>query len=213
MTTLLLVRHGESEANRHDLFAGFYDADLEELGLKQANVTAQFIFESYEVHKVYASDLKRAYKTGQAIADRCGVEITPEPGLREISGGEWEGVHFPSLKQLYPQEFGLWLTDIGNAGCPGGETVKEFSNRIMSTMEKIAKLHDGQTIVVATHATPIRVIHTMLLHHDISDMKNVPWVSNASVTEIQYDRDGWHMIRSGYDAHLTDMRTYLNGDI
>lgn len=213
MTKLLLVRHGESEANRHDLFAGFYDAELEEQGLRQAELTAEFISENYNVHKVYASDLKRAYKTGQAIAARCSVEIIPEQGLREISGGEWEGVHFPSLKELYPQEFGLWLTDIGNAGCPGGETVKDFANRVMSTMEKIAKLHDGQTIVVATHATPIRVVHTMLLHGDIAAMRDVSWVSNASVTEIQYDLGKWQMIRSGYDSHLADLRTYLNGNI
>ena len=83
----------------------------------------------------------------------------------------------------------------------------------MSTMEKIAKLHDGQTIVVATHATPIRVVHTMLLHGDIAAMRDVSWVSNASVTEIQYDLGKWQMIRSGYDSHLADLRTYLNGNI
>lgn len=210
MTRILLVRHGQSEANSRDLFAGFFDADLEELGLRQAQATAQFLEENYKVDIVCASDLKRAYKTGEVIAKHYGVPLIAEQGLREISGGVWEGVYFPSLKDLYPEEFGLWSTDIGNAGCPGGETVREFAFRVMSTLERIALGHDGKTIVVATHATPIRVVHTMLLYGDISAMQEVPWSSNASVTEVEYEGGTWRLISAGSDTHLEGMKTFLH---
>ena len=210
MTTLLLVRHGESEANRRDLFAGFYDPDLEELGVRQAEATAKHLAEHYHIDKVYASDLQRAYKTGKAIANRCGVSITAEPGMREISGGEWEAQYYPSLMERYPEEFGRWINDIANAGCPGGETVLAFSNRIMTTLEKIAKESEGKTVVVATHATPIRVIHTMLLHGSIACMQDVPWVSNASVTEVTFDGGKWNFVSSGTDDHLEGMKTFLD---
>ena len=89
MTTLLLVRHGFSEANKEDLFAGFYDAPLDERGILQAQLTAQYIQKNYNVAHVYASDLKRAYRTGETIAAYCDADITAVRDLREIFGGEW----------------------------------------------------------------------------------------------------------------------------
>lgn len=209
MTKLLLVRHGESEANRQDLFAGNYDADLEELGFRQAEATAEYLYDKYPVDIVYASDLKRAYKTGEVIAARFGVQIIPEPMLREISAGKWEGVKYWSLKELYPEDFNRWLTDIGNAGCTDGETLRQLAERVMTALERIAKENDGKTVVIATHATPIRVVHTMLLHGELSAMQDVPWASNASVTEINYD-NGWRFVSAGADEHLGGMKTFLS---
>ena len=69
MTKIILIRHGESEANRDNIFAGHLDVDLQEYGLKQAQKTAEYVLEKYQVSRVYSSDLKRAYKTGRCVAD------------------------------------------------------------------------------------------------------------------------------------------------
>ena len=63
MTTLLLIRHGQSEANKLGVFAGHFDAPLLPLGIEQAKKTAAYIAENYKVDKVYASDLKRDVHT------------------------------------------------------------------------------------------------------------------------------------------------------
>ena len=213
MTTLLLVRHGQSEANRLDLFAGFNDAKLEPHGETQANVTARYISENYDVDAVYASDLQRAYKTGQIIAEHLNVPIISECGLREIDGGEWEGKNFHGLIDLYPEDFGLWQTDLARARCTGGETVRQLADRIMSTMERIAKEHSGKTLVIATHATPIRAAMTMTQYGDLAQMQNVPWVSNASVTTLVYDKGAWECVRVGEDRHLEGMKTVLSKSV
>ena len=83
-TTLLLVRHGESEANKEQIFGGHFNAPLIENGVIQAETTAKYIKENYNVHKVYASDLKRAFVTGSCIAKAVGAEIVKDAGLREI---------------------------------------------------------------------------------------------------------------------------------
>lgn len=70
MTTLILIRHGESKANRDRIFAGHLDVDLQEKGLKQAKITAEYISKNYLVNRVYSSDLKRAYQTGKCVADK-----------------------------------------------------------------------------------------------------------------------------------------------
>ncbi len=209
MTTLLLVRHGESEANRRDIFAGHLDVDLQNKGLKQAEKTAEYIKENYNISKVYASDLKRAYKTGKCIADFCGVEIIEDKNLREINAGEWDGLTFDELKKMYRTEFEKWCTDIGNAGCNGGETTVELAERILSEITKLAEENDGKTIVIATHATPVRSMQCICEGRALSEMKDIPWASNASVTEIRYDKGVWELVRAGIDEHMAELRTAL----
>ena len=209
MTTILMVRHGESEANRNEIFAGHFDADLEDRGLKQAQKTAEYIKENYKVDKVYSSDLKRAFKTGKCISDLLGLEIFPTEKLREISAGKWDGMKFSDLQKYYKKEYDVWMQDIGNAHCPDGETVKELGERIMNELTRIAEENDGKTVVVATHATPIRAAQTFIQSGTFEEMKNVKWVSNASVTVLEYENKKWSCPRVSIDEHLADLKTAL----
>ncbi|MBQ7935479.1 MAG: histidine phosphatase family protein, partial [Clostridia bacterium] len=114
MTTLLLIRHGQSEANIKNLFAGHTDAELSPLGKQQAQVTARYIKDNYQVDRVYASDLQRAYETGKATADRYGLEVIAVEGMREIFGGDWENLSYELLEKEYAEAYDIWLHDVGN---------------------------------------------------------------------------------------------------
>jgi len=207
MTTLLIVRHGFSEANKEDLFAGFYDAPLDERGILQAQITAQYIKEHYKISHVYASDLKRAYRTGETVAACCGVGITANQELREIFGGEWEGKKFSTLAELYPDDFPMWMTEPAKAYCTGGESVCELAERAMKAIEEIALRHPDETVAVATHATVLRTIMTMVQYGELAQISHVPWVSNASVTEISYEDGKFHLLRAGIDDYLEGIKT------
>lgn len=213
MTTLILIRHGESQANRQSLFAGHLNVDLTENGLAQAQKTAEYIAESYMVDAIYASDLLRAYKTGKAIAERFGLSVIPCEQLREIRAGKWQGERFDALSEKYPEDFRPWLVDIGNSRCTDGESVKELGGRILSAVTDIAKKNDGKTVLIATHATPIRVLQCMIGGHSFDEMQNIPWVSNCSVTEICYDNGRWELVKIGYDNHLVGMRSALPANV
>ena len=139
MTKLILIRHGESEANREHYFAGQYDAELMPRGREQAEMTAEYVFRKYSPEKIYASDLSRAYSTAEPISRLLNAEIIKEPGLREIFAGRWQKMTFNDLEKKFPEEYGIWKADIGNAKCPEGETVKELGERVMKTLDKIAK--------------------------------------------------------------------------
>ncbi len=213
MTTVILVRHGQSEANIGDFFAGWSNAELSSLGKQQAEATADYIVENYKIDKIYASDLKRAFNTGKAVADRLGMEVIPEEGMREIYAGDWEMRTFDDLTIAYAEEYDVWLKDIGNAVCPKGESVAELSKRIYNTVLKIAKENDGKTVLIATHATPVRVMECICRGLLLAELKNVSWVSNASVTELRYDDGKWEIIRCGYDEHLAGMRSKLPANV
>ena len=94
MTRLILIRHGQSEANLTRRFAGHFNAPLTELGRSQAEKSAEYVAENYKVSKVYASDLARAFDTGLAIAQSHNIPIYKTQQLREIFAGDWEGKQY-----------------------------------------------------------------------------------------------------------------------
>ncbi len=215
MTTFILVRHGLSFANDGHFFAGNIDTPLVETGRKQALKTAQYIIDNYKIDIAYASDLSRAFNTGKCIAQLAGVEIITDKNLREIQAGEWEGVAFDEIKTRFANDYNVWINDIGNARCTGGESVRELYNRVVTTLTKIAEKHDSQTVLIATHATPIRAMQCFVQQGgNIDNMNQIPWVSNASVSTLVYDNGSWHFKTVNFDSHLSDLKTVLpKGDV
>lgn len=209
MTTFLLIRHGESLANLHHIFCGQSDYDLSEKGYAQAAGTAQYIAENYNISRVYASDLSRAYHTGEAIARAAGCAIIAAPSLREIHCGDWEEAPFDEMLIRWPESYPLWLHDIGHVQCPGGENVPEVLGRVLPLLEEIAADHPGETIALATHGTVIRALMCVLSGQPLSEMKDIRWVNNASVTEVIYENGAWRFGRKNVDEHLGALSTSL----
>ena len=208
-----MIRHGESEANRQGIFAGQIDPDLQNKGLKQAELTAKYIIDNYEVDRIYSSDLQRAYKTAKCLAQMLDMEIIQDKNLREIYAGEWEGIKFNDLSVAYPKEYNIWLNHIGHSYCVGGESVKQLGDRIMSALTKIAQENDGKTVAIATHATPIRAAQSIIESGTIDEMENIPWVSNASITVFEYNNNAWKIIAVSKDEHLAELKTVLPSNV
>ena len=209
MTRLLIIRHGQSCANLEGVFVGHVNSPLSELGKQQAEITADYIVSNYHVDAVYASDLDRAFYTGNAMAQKLDLPITADAQLREIFAGDWEGVAFDTLSTLYGDPYQIWLQDIGMAQCPNGESVAQLQSRFVGALRRIARENDGKTIVIGTHATPIRTLMCHCAGCGLEHMKDIPWVSNASVTTVEFDGTDFTIETPGYDAHLGELRSAL----
>lgn len=211
MTTLVIVRHGQSTANLNKKFAGQrYDAELSELGHEQAKLTAEYIAENYSADKIYASDLKRAYSTAEHIAGRLGIsEIHKTPGIREIYAGKWEGMEFSAIEAQFPKAYDEWKHNIGAAHCTDGETVAEMFERVTRTILDIAENNSGKTVLLATHATPIRAMECMFRGLGAEEMKNFRWVTNASVTVAEYENGKFRIVSVSEDGHLGGAKSSL----
>ena len=186
MTTFYIIRHGQSMGNLQKVFWGQMDGPLTETGKKQAQITADYL---RDVHfdAAVASDLMRAYDTGAIIAAPHGLTVKPEKGLREINAGVWEGVPFADLPVRYPEDFSLWMSDIASSRPTGGESVRELADRIEATMWRLAEEYEGKTVLLASHATPIRTQICRWKNEPLSKMQTIGWVPNASVTFVDYD--------------------------
>jgi Fructose-2,6-bisphosphatase len=210
MTRLIFVRHGESEGNKNEQFIGHGDVSLTEIGYKQAKMTAIYL-DQYPIDAIYSSDLKRAYQTAQAVADRRnGILIKREPNLREINAGLWEGVRFDEIVTQYFDSYQLWMTNIGKAACDGGESFADLQQRVSLQVEKILEENREKTVLVACHATPIRAMSCIWKKASLQEARSIDWVSNASITIVDYDENNvFELITYNYNQHLGELKTDL----
>ncbi len=204
MTTFLFVRHGQSIGNLKKSFMGHMDLDLSEKGYLQAEKTAEYIYGNYRPDVIYSSDLLRAYNTAKVAARLFCKEVIKSEKLREICGGDWEGKTFNELQGKYPEEYGTWLKDIGNSKCTNGESPKMLIERVLPEVIEIAEKNDGKTVLLATHAMVIRCLQTVWEQKSLSEMKDIPWVGNASVSVVCYNDGKWEEKIIGNDSFLGD---------
>ncbi len=198
MTTVILVRHGQSEANLAKTFAGHSDISLTELGQSQARDVAEFL-RDYPIDVIYSSDLKRAMQTAKPTSELQNKEIIPRRELREIYAGDWEMVKYDTLIAAYGEKYALWGKDIGRACPTNGESVLELSERISRELDRIVALHRGKCIAIFSHYTPIRAALCKMTGEPFENMQTVAGVHNGSATVATLDEDGtWKIHVLGY---------------
>lgn len=208
-TILIFVRHGESEGNMSGRFNGSLDFPLTERGKIQAVKTAEYL-DKYKIDKVYASDLLRAKETAEIIAKRQNLKITERKALREINGGDFEGVVYEELYERFPVEFKIWRNDLGNCKCPNGESIRELLNRFNTEVLEIAKNNNDKTVLIGTHAMPIRAMKTVWDQKDITEIKDIAFVKNAAVTVVDYtDIENPKVLEYDVADHLGELITEI----
>lgn len=207
MTTILMIRHGESLANKEGRFAGHSDYDLSELGHEQARRAGEYIKNNYKVDAVFASDLKRAFNTGVPTAKQFGLEVVADAGLRELFVGEWETLHHLEVAKRFPKEFDVWMNDFSNARCPGGESIRELHDRIVPVILRLAKENDGKTIVIATHSTPVRAFECYAMGLPPERIDETPTPVNASICVFKVEDGKASVEKFNVTEHIDDMIT------
>jgi len=212
-TTIYLIRHGESLGNKKTIFLGQTDWDLSEKGYAQAECIPD-AFDGISVDVVISSDLCRALHTAQPLARKLGMEIQRNPDFREIDAGAWEGQPFETLIKNYPESYcRIWRQDIGHARPDEGESVAQLADRVWGALQKTAEQYAGKTVVIATHATPIRTVMTRLLGYPLEEASRVPWVANASVTKLTCREGSFQLEYADSCKHLEGLVTRFSGNV
>ena len=151
--------------------------------------------------------MKRAYYTAIPIADKLKIKIIKNKIFREIYAGKWQEQSFEYIKKQYFDDYSVWLNDIGNACCTDGESVRQLSERVVNAIKILSENEKEKTIVISTHATPIRAFQTVCEKGDISFAKDVVWTANASVTVCEYTNGNFNFKLSGYNEFLADLKS------
>jgi broad specificity phosphatase PhoE len=106
---------------------------------------------------LYCSDLARARQTAELIATTVGTEPLPEPGLREIALGAWEGKTREELIDEFPDLWARWALQPDWDLVPGGEGAAPFADRVNGTLRRIRECHPSGDVVCVTHGGVIQV--------------------------------------------------------
>ena len=207
-TTLLIVRHGESLGNRDERFLGHTDLGLSDLGHRQAAALAKAL-EDRHIDAVYSSDLCRARQTVTPAAESHGLTVIPTETLREIYAGDWENQLFDDLFVYWPEERMLWKNDIGRACPPNGESVAALYERAAAAFDAIAEREAGHTVLIGTHATPVRAMTARLLGLGGLGMADVSWAPNASITTVVYEDGVPHLASTADASHLAELQNEI----
>lgn len=202
VTRLVVVRHGETAWNRDTRIQGHTDIPLNERGLWQATRTGLALREEGVV-AVYSSDLLRASRTAQAIAEACEVPLHFDEQLRERHFGRFEGLTHDEILAQSPEEGRRWRERDPEYGPQGGETLQDFYDRCMAVAERLSRRHEGETIVLVAHGGVLDCFYRAATHVGLTTPRS--WqIANASINRLIYSSEGFGLIAWADTAHLDD---------
>jgi probable phosphoglycerate mutase len=171
-TTILLVRHGETDWNLERRVQGRTDRPLNETGRRQAIELASELADE-RVDAVYSSDLVRAHETARILARRKGLDVTVIPDLREKDFGTWEGFTDQEILSRFPDARGRPWGD--------AESNDDVARRVVGALRRIAESHPGGRVVVVAHGGPFRAVRAHCKSH-----RNGP-VGNCEVLRVEIE--------------------------
>ena len=210
MAKIYVIRHGESVGNLHRICLGHTDLDLTDLGLMQAEKTAQALSD-VNFSAVYASDLIRAVHTAEPHARKRGLEVNKNEAFRELYFGNWENASVLMLKEKFHEQFMIgWRQNFGTFTAPEGESVVAMADRMAAGLEKIASLHLGETILVTSHAAAIRALWGKISGYEPHEWAEAyPFPTNASYSVLEYDGKSLKPVSYSNDSHLGELVTFI----
>jgi alpha-ribazole phosphatase len=154
---IYLIRHGEVEPAAVGKLIGQTDVELSERGLEQARRLAEKL-SSARLDAVYASDLRRALRTAEIIAEHNRVRAQPSEAWREIDMGAWEGRTLSSLNDEAPEQVAALFDGPASFKYPGGESFSDFTTRIRGALDRLLQNHPNGEIALVVHGGVCRVI-------------------------------------------------------
>jgi len=136
MTKIYIVRHGETQWNKEEVFRGRKDIPLNESGLRQANSVGQY-FSHISVNRIVSSPLERARQTAEAISNTTGTAVDTMAEFTDMNFGVWEGLTLPEVEKDFPADFALWKLSPEKLRLEGGESLAMVRERGSSGLKNI----------------------------------------------------------------------------
>lgn len=183
MTELILIRHGETDWNRELRFQGQIDVPLNAVGFEQARRVAQRLAGESVQHLV-CSDLLRTRQTAEAPSRELALGPITDPGLREQGFGVVDGLRSDDIAQQFPQAWARWTQFDADYAFDGGESTRTFHARVMLVLQRLAREHPGQRLVVVTHGGVLDMVYRSAMGLSLSGPRQSV-IPNGGISRVR----------------------------
>ncbi len=204
-TTLVLVRHGVTDATQGKLFSGGLASSnppLNTEGREQARATGEWLAPlSGAFDALVSSPVRRTRETAEILAELLDLGIEEEHGIAEMEFGTWDGMSFTEVHEKWPDELGSWLGDLESAP-HGGESFRAVEKRVLEGRDRMMASYAGRTVVVVSHVTPIKTLVAEALGAPLEAVYRME-LAPASVSVVSYFHGGPHG-----DQPMANLRLY-----
>ena len=184
-TIMILLRHGDTRLSPEHRFSGQRDEPLSADGVSQARAAACRLAAGAPIDAIVSSPLRRAAGTAAIVAAELGMAIFTDDDLRETDFGEWEGFTLAEIQHRWPALVAAWQHDPAQAP-PGGESFADVADRVRRACNRVLRDHLGQTVLVVSHITPIKILLCRALDAPLTALYRM-YLGSACINEIQ-----WH---------------------
>lgn len=204
MTDLILIRHGETAWNAEKRMQGHLDIGLNDEGLRQAAALGRALCNE-PIDAVVTSDLLRARQTAEPIGAVRGLSPTTDKGLRERCFGVFEGLLYADLERSHPDAYRAWKARELHTRYPPGqnqaETLQEFSDRVLVTIDRLAHAGKYRTLAVVTHGGVLECIYRAATGTSLQQVRDFD-VKNAGINRVRWTPTGMRILQWADVTHL-----------
>jgi len=199
MTEIILARHGETEWNVAEIFRGRIDIELNQTGIKQAELLAEYL-SSLKLDAIYSSPLKRALKTAEIIASYHKLDVEITPGLIDFDYGKWQGLPHQEVKDKYKELYAEWIKNPHQVKIPAGESLDEVRKRAIGVIDNVIAKYEG-TVVLVSHRVVNKVLICALLGLDNSHFWNIRQ-DTCGITTFIYENERFILTKHNNTSYL-----------
>ena len=198
---IIFVRHGQTVFNIESRYQGHTDAELSDLGRRQAIRAAERLKEE-KIDAVYSSDLSRASETAQAVARFHNLPVQTDERLRECAFGDWEGLTVSQIAEIHPELYENYRRDSVTHRAPNGERLEALQERVVRAISDIAERHPEATVAAVVHGGPIRAFLCHALGTPLETFRKIK-LDNCGITILSLASDGgWFLEALNDTRHL-----------
>ncbi|MBN1259750.1 MAG: histidine phosphatase family protein [Anaerolineae bacterium] len=202
MTTLYLVRHGETEGNVAHLAQGWDDAPLTARGMRQAESLGARL-STAPFTAAYASPLGRAMHTARIVAAPHGLDVVPCDDLREIHFAEWEGRFWRDIAIEDARRLEIFWKAPHLHTLIDGETFQEVQTRALAALRRIIAVHPGEHVLVVSHTITLKVVLASIEQTPLAAIWEGPRMAHTALTTIEAQNGALRLGLHTDTAHLT----------
>ena len=209
MTEIILARHGETEWNINEVFRGRIDIELNETGIRQAELLAEYL-SSTKIDTIYSSPLKRAVKTAETIAGYHKLDVEISPGLIDFDYGKWQGLPHQEVKDKYKELYAEWINSPERVKIPAGESLNDVRKRAISVVDDVIAKYKG-TVVLVAHRVVNKILICALLGLDNSHFWNIRQ-DTGGITTFSYENERFILTKHNDTSYLKPLHKAPLGD-